>query len=220
MKLVGAGFCGHLNENGAAEIVFSVPGIGLHRHLLDRFWNRGKDDIAVLDGAGDIQTVHHDQVAGIAASVGADLRSLSTEVVGKAARGFSGCARTGSHHAGRDRQNVPKVAIGLGKIADGSRRQRGLQTAVVGVNRGSCLLDRKGLLSRRQRQRQVDALGFRGAERELGLRFPEVRGLRGHDVVAGSKTAEAIIARTAGGRSLFDPVIHVAQMYGGAKGGP
>ena len=111
MELVRPGFCRHLNQDRTAKIVFPAPRVGLQRGFLHRIRNRRKDDVAVLDGAGDIHTVNHNDVAGIAASVGTDLRGLGSKVVGQTTGSFASKARAHPYHAGGDGQDIPKIAV-------------------------------------------------------------------------------------------------------------
>src|SRR5580693_8735068 len=99
MKLVGARFCSYLNQDRTAQIVFSIPRVGLHRDFLYRLGNGSEDDIAVLDGASDVQAIHHHQVSRVAAPVRTDLRGLGAEVIGETAWSLTRAARTRSYNA-------------------------------------------------------------------------------------------------------------------------
>ena len=119
VKLVRSRFRRYLNQDRAAKIVFSAPGVGLQRGFLHCIGNRRENDVAVLHRAGDIHTVNHDHITGVAASVGADLRSLGSEVVGQTAGSFSGQACTYANYAGRDGQDIPQIPIRRRQISNG-----------------------------------------------------------------------------------------------------
>ena len=85
MKLIGAGFGRVRNDDGTADSLLRLKGIGFNRHFLHGFRVQAQIGRAVSDIAGHAQPVHVEGVAGGTATVGADAgKVFRVEIVRRA----------------------------------------------------------------------------------------------------------------------------------------
>src|SRR5205823_3011259 len=118
MELVSPGLCRYLDQDRTAEVNIPIPRIGLQRGFLHRFWNGRENNVSVLYGAGYIHAIDHHHVAGITASIGADLRCLGPEIVGETTRRLSLRTRPVANYSRSNCKDVPQVSIRRRQVPD------------------------------------------------------------------------------------------------------